>query len=74
MTVFCIDLKSFYASVECVLRGLDPYSTKLVVTDEERGPIGGAGRNAKIESMGVASAAGFTIFRRTRRLYLRNRG
>lgn len=31
-----IDLKSFYASVECVERGLDPISTKLVVADEER--------------------------------------
>lgn len=31
-----IDLKSFYASVECVERGLDPITTKLVVADEER--------------------------------------
>jgi len=31
-----IDLKSFYASVECVERGLDPISTRLVVADEER--------------------------------------
>lgn len=33
----CIDLKTFYASVECVERGLDPFKTKLVVADEERG-------------------------------------
>lgn len=33
----CIDLKSFYASVECVERGLDPMSTNLVVADPERG-------------------------------------
>ena len=33
----CIDLKSFYASVECVERGLDPMSTDLVVADPERG-------------------------------------
>lgn len=33
----CIDLKSFYASVECVERGLDPYTTNLVVADETRG-------------------------------------
>ena len=33
-----IDLKSFYASVECVLRGLDAFSTPLVVCDPERGP------------------------------------
>ena len=32
----CIDLKSFYASVECVERGLDPLSTNLVVADSER--------------------------------------
>lgn len=32
----CIDLKSFYASVECVDRGLDPLSTLLVVADPER--------------------------------------
>ena len=31
-----IDLKSFYASVECVERGLDPITTRLVVADEER--------------------------------------
>ena len=29
----CIDLKSFYASVECVERGLDPMTTRLVVAD-----------------------------------------
>lgn len=32
----CIDLKSFYASVECVDRGLDPMTTDLVVADPER--------------------------------------
>ena len=31
-----IDLKSFYASVECVERNLDPLTTKLVVADPER--------------------------------------
>ncbi|MCR4617617.1 MAG: DNA methylase [Lachnospiraceae bacterium] len=31
-----IDLKSFYASVECVDRGLDPLTTNLVVADAER--------------------------------------
>jgi DNA polymerase V len=35
--VLCIDLKSFYASVECVERGLDPMTTDLVVADPERG-------------------------------------
>lgn len=34
----CIDLKSFYASVECVERGLDSLKTDLVVADDSRGP------------------------------------
>ncbi len=32
----CIDLKSFYASVECQERGLDPLTTNLVVADSSR--------------------------------------
>lgn len=32
----CVDLKSFYASVECRERGLDPMTTNLVVADPER--------------------------------------
>ena len=35
-TYIAIDLKSFYASVECVERGLDPMTTNLVVADESR--------------------------------------
>ena len=35
-TYLCIDLKSFYASVECVERGLDPMTARLVVADPER--------------------------------------
>ena len=35
-TYVAIDLKSFYASVECVERGLDPLKTNLVVADESR--------------------------------------
>ncbi len=35
-TYIAIDLKSFYASVECVERGLDPMTTYLVVADEGR--------------------------------------
>ncbi len=34
--IICIDLKSFYASVECALRGLNPFSTPLVVADKTR--------------------------------------
>lgn len=32
----CIDLKSFYASVECVERGLDPFKVNLIVADPTR--------------------------------------
>lgn len=32
----CIDLKSYYASVECAARGLDPLTAKLLVADESR--------------------------------------
>ena len=35
-TYLCIDLKSFYASVECIERKLDPLTTNLVVADESR--------------------------------------
>ncbi len=35
-TYLCIDLKSFFASVECVERGLDPLNTNLVVADGQR--------------------------------------
>lgn len=36
-TYVCIDMKSFYASVECAERGLSPFETNLVVADESRG-------------------------------------
>lgn len=35
-TYLAIDLKSFYASVECMERGLDPMTTNLVVADASR--------------------------------------
>ena len=35
-TYIAIDLKSFYASVECIERGLDPLKTNLVVADVSR--------------------------------------
>ena len=51
---FCIDMKCFYASVECAERGLNPFETNLVVADETRG------KNAlclaispKLKSLGV---------------------
>ena len=36
-TYFCIDMKSFFASVECAERRLSPFETNLVVADESRG-------------------------------------
>ena len=35
-TFLCIDLKSFYASVECIERGIDPMKAHLVVADASR--------------------------------------
>ena len=35
-TYIAIDLKSYYASVECMERGLDPLKTNLVVADASR--------------------------------------
>jgi DNA polymerase V len=35
--ILSIDLKSFYASVECLDRNMDPFTTPLVVADEDRG-------------------------------------
>ena len=32
-----IDLKAFYSYVECIDRGLDPWTTPLIVADKERG-------------------------------------
>lgn len=34
--ILCIDLKSFFASVECVERNLDPFTTPLIVADPSR--------------------------------------
>lgn len=52
----CIDFKSFYASVECVERDLDPFKINLVVADPTRG--GGAitlAATPAIKKLGVPS-------------------
>ena len=36
-SIAVIDLKAFYSYVECVERGLDPWTTPLVVADKDRG-------------------------------------
>lgn len=51
---FVIDMKTFFASVECAERGLDPFETNLVVADETRGK--GAiclAITPKLKSMGI---------------------
>ncbi len=51
---FCIDMKSFFASVECAERGLNPFETNLVVADPSRGK--GAiclAVSPKLKSLGV---------------------
>lgn len=53
---FCIDMKSFFASVECAERGLNPFETNLVVADGSRGD--GAiclAVSPKLKSLGVAN-------------------
>ena len=37
--ILCIDLKSFFASCECVARNLDPFTTPLVVASNNKGAI-----------------------------------
>lgn len=53
-TYLCIDMKSFYASVECAERNISPFETNLVVADESRG--NGAitlAISPKLKSLGV---------------------
>ena len=53
-TYLCIDMKSFYASVECAERNVSPFETNLVVADESRsnGAITLA-ISPKLKSLGV---------------------
>ena len=50
-TYLCIDLKSFYASVECMERGLDPLTTNLVVADASRTDLATYFKNMKKSSV-----------------------
>ena len=34
--IFCVDLKSFFASVSCILKGLDPMKVKLAVVGDTK--------------------------------------
>ncbi len=51
----CIDLKSFYASVECVERGLDPFKVNLVVADPTRNGAITLAASPAIKKLGVPS-------------------
>lgn len=60
-----IDLKSFFASVECVERGLDPFTTNLVVADpdREKGTLCLAITPA-MKALGVKTGAAYMRFQR----------
>lgn len=73
-TYLCIDMKSFYASVECAERGLSPFETNLVVADESRGK--GAitlAISPKMKALGVKIVAGCLRFRKTSSILSRSR-
>ena len=64
-TYVCIDLKSFYASVECVRRGLDPMRTRLVVADPTRSEMTIClAVSPAMKAAGVKTAAGSMRFPR----------
>ena len=61
----CIDLKSFYASIECVERKLDPMTTNLVVADPERtDKTICLAITPAMKKMGIKTAAGFLKFQK----------
>lgn len=53
--IIAIDLKSFYASVECVERGLDPFRAALVVCDPKRNGAITLAVSPYLKKLGVAS-------------------
>lgn len=62
----CIDLKSFYASVECVERGLDPMTTNLVVADPERSDKTVClAITPAMKALGIRNRCRFSKFRKT---------
>ncbi|MCK7487799.1 MAG: hypothetical protein MZU97_21590 [Bacillus subtilis] len=73
--MMCIDLKSFYASVECSLLGLDPFQTPLVVADKARG--GGSivlAVSPYLKKLGVPGRCRILNCRRTSISFSKNRG
>lgn len=70
-TYVCIDMKSFYASVECAERHLSPFETNLVVADETRGK--GAitlAISPKMKSLGVKTVV---VYLKSHKYGLHNR-
>ena len=72
--IMCIDLKSFFASCECVERGLDPFKVPLVVANKTQG--NGAITLAvtpALKNQGVPSRVDFLIYLKilSMKLYLR---
>ncbi len=53
--IIVIDMKSFFATVECVCRGLDPYTTPLVVAEPGRNGAMTLAVTPYMKSLGVAS-------------------
>ena len=53
--IIAIDLKSFYASVECIERGLDPFTTPLVVCDPKRNGAITLAVTPYLKALGVSS-------------------
>ncbi len=69
-TFLCIDLKSFYASVECVERGKNPLTTNLVVADESRtGKTICLAVSPSLKDYGISGRARlFQVIQRTREI------
>ena len=53
--IICIDLKSFFATVECVYRNLDPFTTPLVVAEPNRNGAITLAVTPYMKSLGVKS-------------------
>lgn len=63
--ILCIDLKSFFASVECVDRGLDPYTTPLVVCDPTQVGAITLAVTPYLKSLGLKGELEFMIYLKT---------
>ncbi len=62
-SIICIDLKSFYASVECVERGLDPFKANLVVAIRQSKSTICLAITPAMKSLGIRTGAGSMRYR-----------